>query len=77
MCHVYEHVDKPEEFILEAMSKLKKGGVFSIALPTDPVFFGEWVGCSVKSFVKKKQNISIKKYDYINALDHVNSIFFV
>ena len=26
----------PEEFIFEAMSKLKKGGVLSIALPTDP-----------------------------------------
>ena len=57
MCHVYEHVDKPEEFILEAMSKLKKGGVFSIALPTDPGFFGEWVGCSVKSFLLRKNKI--------------------
>ena len=76
MCHVYEHVDKPEEFILEAMSKLKKGGVFSIALPTDPGFLWRMGRLFSKIFfVKKKQNISIKKYDYINALDHVNSIF--
>ena len=26
-------------------------------------------------FVKKKQNISNIEYDYLNAIDHVNSIF--
>ena len=34
--HCLEHILSPEEFIQEMMSKLNKGGVLSISLPTDP-----------------------------------------
>ena len=34
--HCLEHILSPEEFIFEMMKKLKKGGVLSISLPTDP-----------------------------------------
>ena len=34
--HCLEHILSPEEFIIEMMKKLKKGGVLSISLPTDP-----------------------------------------
>ena len=34
--HCLEHVMEPEKFLFEMMSKLKKGGVLSISLPTDP-----------------------------------------
>jgi len=76
MSHVLEHVNNPENFILETMLKLKKGGIFSIALPTDPGFLWRMGRLFSKFFfVKKKQKISIIEYDYINSLDHINSIF--
>ena len=76
MCHVLEHIDHPEKFIVEAMSKLKKGGVFSIALPTDRGLLWRLGRLFSKIFfVKKKQKISIIEYDYINSIDHINSIF--
>ena len=76
MSHVLEHISNPEKFIEEAMEKLKKGGVFSIALPTDPALLWRMGRLFSKIFfIKKKQNISSKEYDYINALDHVNSVF--
>ena len=76
MCHVLEHIDNPEKFILSAMSKLKKGGVFSVALPTDPSFLWRMGRLFSKIFfVKKKQNISAIEYDYLNSLDHINSVF--
>ena len=76
MSHVLEHISNPEKFIEEAMKKLKKGGVFSIALPTDPALLWRMGRLFSKIFfIKKKQNISSKEYDYINALDHVNSVF--
>ena len=76
MCHVLEHIDNPEKFILSTMSKLKKGGVFSVALPTDPSFLWRMGRLFSKIFfVKKKQNISAIEYDYLNALDHINSVF--
>ena len=34
--HCLEHILSPEEFIEEMMSKLNKGGVLSLSLPTDP-----------------------------------------
>ncbi len=76
MCHVLEHIYNPEKFILDAMSKLKKGGVFSVALPTDPSFLWRMGRLFSKIFfVKKKQNISAIEYDYLNSLDHINSVF--
>ena len=76
MSHVLEHVSNPEEFIFEVMSKLKKGGVLSIALPTDPGLFWRSGRMFSKIFsIKNTLKISPEKYDYINAKDHVNSIY--
>ena len=76
MSHVLEHIVNPEEFIFEAMSKLRKGGVLSIALPTDPGLLWRLGRLYSKFFnIIKKRKISPEKYDYINAKDHVNSIY--
>ena len=76
MSHVLEHIVNPEEFIFEAMSKLRKGGVLSIALPTDPGLLWRLGRLYSKFFnIIKKRKISPEKYDYINAKDHVNSVY--
>jgi len=76
MSHVLEHINFPETFIFEAMSKLKKGGILSIALPTDPGFLWRMGRLFSKIFfIKKKQNISGREYEYVNAKDHVNAVF--
>ena len=36
--HCLEHILSPEDFLTEMLNKLKKGGVLSISLPTDPGF---------------------------------------
>ena len=76
MSHVLEHINFPEAYIFEVMSKLKKGGVLSIALPTDPGLMWR-IGrlFSKIFFIKDKRKISGDEYEYINAKDHVNSIF--
>ena len=76
MSHTLEHINYPEKFIFEVMSKLKKGGVLSIALPTDPGLM--WRAGRLFSkifFIKDKRKISGDEYEYINAKDHVNTIF--
>ena len=76
MSHVLEHIINPEEFIFDVMSKLKKGGVLSIALPTDPGLLWRSGRMFSKIFsINSTLNISPEKYDYINAKDHVNSIY--
>jgi len=74
--HVLEHINYPEEFIFEMMSKLKKGGILSISLPTDPGFLWR-ISRSIFKLLKFKKTINITsiEYDYINALEHVNSIY--
>jgi len=74
--HCLEHILSPEEFILEMMRALKKGGVLSISLPTDPGI--SWrLGRMFVGFFKAKNtyNIDFEKYEYMNATEHVNSIF--
>ena len=74
--HCLEHILSPEEFIFEMMSKLKKGGVLSIALPTDPGFAWRLGRMMIRLFsIKKTYNISGEEYEYINATEHINSIF--
>ena len=74
--HCLEHILSPEEFIFEMMSKLKKGGVLSIALPTDPGIAWRLGRLFIRLFsIKKTYNISGEEYEYINATEHVNSIF--
>ena len=58
------------------MKKLKKGGVLSISFPTDPGLLFRLGRLYLKLFsLKKKYKISTKKFDYMNATEHVNSIF--
>ena len=74
--HCLEHINKPEEFLFEMMSKLKEGGVLSISLPTDPGFLWRLGRLFIKYFiVKKTYNVSGEEYEYINATEHINSIF--
>ena len=74
--HCLEHILSPEEFIFEMMSKLKKGGVLSISLPTDPGIAWRLGRMFIRLFsIKRTYNISGEEYEYINATEHVNSIF--
>ena len=71
-----EHVSKPEKFLFEMMNKLKEGGVLSISLPTDPGLLWRLGRLFIKYFiVKKTYDISKQEYEYINATEHINSIF--
>ena len=74
--HVLEHIADPEFFLEEMMTKLKKNGILSIALPCDPGLMWRWGRFYLKLFnVKKKLNISNLEYDYMIASEHINSIF--
>ena len=71
-----EHVNEPEKFLFEMMSKLKEGGVLSISLPTDPGLLWRLGRMFIRYFiVKKTYNVSKEEYAYINATEHINSIF--
>ena len=60
----------------EIMSKLKIGGVLSISLPTDPGLLFRIGRLYLKVFsLKDKYKISPEEFDYMNATEHVNSIF--
>ena len=74
--HCLEHILSPEEFILEMMSKLNKGGVLSISLPTDPGIAWRLGRLFIRLFtIKKTYQISGEEFNYMNATEHVNSIF--
>ena len=74
--HCLEHILSPEEFIFEMMSKLKKGGVLSISLPTDPGIAWRLGRLFIRLFsIKKTYDITGEQYEYINATEHINSIF--
>ena len=76
ICHCLEHITEPEKFIFEMMKKLKKNGVLSISLPTDPGLLFRLGRLYLKIFsIKKKYKISKEEFDYMNATEHVNSIF--
>ena len=71
-----EHINEPEKFLLEMMSKLKEGGILSISLPTDPGLLWRLGRLFIKYFiVRKTYNVSKEEYEYINATEHINSIF--
>jgi len=58
------------------MKKLKKGGVLSISLPTDPGLAWRLGRLFVGLFkVNKTYKISFEDFEYMNATEHVNSIF--
>ena len=74
--HCLEHILSPEEFIEEMMSKLNKGGVLSISLPTDPGIAWRLGRLFIRLFtIKKTYQISGEEFNYMNATEHVNSIF--
>ena len=74
--HCLEHILEPEKFLFEMMSKLKKGGVLSISLPSDPGLLFRLGRLYLKIFsIKKKYKISKEEFDYMNATEHINSIF--
>ena len=71
-----EHVNEPEKFLFEMMGKLKKDGVLSISLPTDPGLLWRLGRLIIKYFiVRRTYNVSKEEYEYINATEHINSIF--
>ena len=71
-----EHVNEPEKFLFEMMNKLKEGGILSISLPTDPGLLWRLGRLFIKYFiVKKTYNLSREEYEYLNATEHINSIF--
>ena len=74
--HCLEHIVDPEAFLFEMMEKLKTGGVLSISLPTDPGLLFRIGRLYLKFFsLRNKYKISSEKFDYMNATEHVNSIF--
>ena len=74
--HCLEHIHFPEKFLIETMKKLNKGGVLSISLPTDPGLLFRLGRLYLKIFsIKKNYKISKEEFDYMNATEHVNSIF--
>lgn len=77
--HCLEHILDPETFINKIMRVLKKNGILSIALPCDPGIFWRIGRIFLKTNGKLKEKIfsqkNIEISDYINAKEHVNSIF--
>ena len=74
--HTLEHIPDPEFFIKELMKVLKKGGVLSISLPTDPGLFYRISRMVNQIFsFNSKLKMSALEYDYSNAIEHINSIF--
>ena len=74
--HCLEHILDPENFLFEMMSKLKTGGVLSISLPTDPGILWRLGRFFIRCFtLKKTYKISKEEYEYVNATEHVNSIY--
>ena len=74
--HCLEHILSPEPFLEEMMRVLKKGGVLSISLPTDPGLAWRLGRLFIGIFkVKKSYNLSFNEFEYLNATEHVNSIF--
>ena len=74
--HCLEHITEPEKFLFEMMSKLKKDGVLSISLPTDPGLLWRFGRLFIRNFtLNKTYKISKDEYEYVYATEHVNSIF--
>jgi ubiquinone/menaquinone biosynthesis C-methylase UbiE len=74
--HCLEHILNPEKFLFEMLRVCKPEGIISIALPTDPGFFWRLGRFFIKKFIQKKTHkLTDLDYDYVNAIEHVNSIF--
>mgnify|MGYP001196691712 FL=1 len=74
--HVLEHIPDPENYLKQMFNLLKKNGILSIALPSDPAILWRIGRFFLKIFkVKKILNISTEEYNYMIATEHINSIF--
>jgi ubiquinone/menaquinone biosynthesis C-methylase UbiE len=74
--HCLEHILNPGIFLFEMLRVLKKGSVISTALPTDLGLQWRLGRFFIKNFIQKKtHNLNNLDYDYVNAIEHVNSIF--
>ena len=74
--HCLEHILDPEKYLDELMSKLKIGGFLSVSLPTDPGVMWRFGRKIVKRLVNTKTyKLDSDEYEYLNSIEHVNSIF--
>jgi phosphatidylethanolamine/phosphatidyl-N-methylethanolamine N-methyltransferase len=70
--HVLEHIPNPVAALREWDRVVKKGGVISIVLPCDPGLLWRFGRCLGPRRNAQKMGIP---YDYLQAAEHVNSIF--
>ncbi len=74
--HCLEHINYPDIFLDKIINLLKEDGVLSVSLPTDPGLLWRTGRFFIKNiFQKKTHNMDKNDYEYINAIEHVNSIF--
>jgi phosphatidylethanolamine/phosphatidyl-N-methylethanolamine N-methyltransferase len=74
LSHSLEHIYKPEALLKKLYSLLNNNGVISIAIPTDPALMYRFMRFFKKKFFTKYK-ISESEYDYINAIEHINSYY--
>lgn len=74
LSHSLEHIYKPEVLLLKLYSLLKKNGLMSIAIPTDPAILYRFMRFFKKKFFSNYKITEIE-YDYINSIEHINSFF--
>ena len=70
--HVLEHIPNPVAVLREWDRVVKKGGLISIVLPCDPGLLWRFGRCFGPRRNAEKLGLP---YDYVQAADHVNSIF--
>ncbi len=76
LSHVLEHVNQPSKFLEVIFSKLKSGRILSITVPTDPGLMWGFGRLYNKFFINRKTiKITNREYDYMNAIEHINSMF--
>ncbi len=74
LSHCLEHIENFENFLDQLYSILKKNGVISISLPTDPGLLWR-IGRKIRLLLSSNKKISDLEYNYIMANEHINSVF--
>ena len=71
--HVLEHLEKPEEALIEWVELLSDDGIISISIPADPGLF--WKIGQLISFNKfsKLNKCNYEEFEMWNARQHINS----